>query len=237
MLTVGLQSTRLGMYIEDRVNKYLKRQNHPEAGEVFVRVVASSDKTVEVKPGMKARWEHHWGLSNNIYDLLIKCFLSKTNAVSGNRLISLCLLFYFIIYQLKCPWSHKLNNQRANCRGHNVIDDLSSCLWFVDVAVQLIFVLSLFFIDPALQSWMASMKLFIPTQSDCKTCMFNKMAYTPSLSTSEACSVFSWHKIKVCDARPVLAGRRPFREEPVIVRSNDSRLLDFNCPIMLSDFR
>ncbi len=48
------------MYIEDRVNKYLKRQNHPEAGEVFVRVVASSDKTVEVKPGMKTRWEHHW---------------------------------------------------------------------------------------------------------------------------------------------------------------------------------
>nr|XP_021329191.1 CREB-binding protein isoform X4 [Danio rerio] len=51
-----LQSTRLGTYIEDRVNKYLKRQNHPEAGEVFVRVVASSDKTVEVKPGMKAKF-------------------------------------------------------------------------------------------------------------------------------------------------------------------------------------
>uniref|UniRef100_G3Q4J0 histone acetyltransferase n=1 Tax=Gasterosteus aculeatus aculeatus TaxID=481459 RepID=G3Q4J0_GASAC len=51
-----LQSTRLGMYIEDRVNKYLKRQNHPEAGEVFVRVVASSDKMVEVKPGMKSRF-------------------------------------------------------------------------------------------------------------------------------------------------------------------------------------
>lgn len=51
----GLQVTRLGTYIEDRVNKYLKRQNHPEAGEVFVRVVASSDKTVEVKPGMKAK--------------------------------------------------------------------------------------------------------------------------------------------------------------------------------------
>ncbi|XP_051550734.1 histone lysine acetyltransferase CREBBP-like isoform X3 [Myxocyprinus asiaticus] len=51
-----LQTTRLGTYIEDRVNKYLKRQNHPEAGEVFVRVVASSDKTVEVKPGMKARF-------------------------------------------------------------------------------------------------------------------------------------------------------------------------------------
>uniref|UniRef100_A0A672HQL3 histone acetyltransferase n=1 Tax=Salarias fasciatus TaxID=181472 RepID=A0A672HQL3_SALFA len=51
-----LQSTRLGTYIEDRVNKYLKRQNHTEAGEVFVRVVASSDKTVEIKPGMKSRF-------------------------------------------------------------------------------------------------------------------------------------------------------------------------------------
>lgn len=37
------------------MNKFLRRQNHPEAGEVFVRVVASSDKTVEVKPGMKSR--------------------------------------------------------------------------------------------------------------------------------------------------------------------------------------
>ncbi|XP_048868793.1 CREB-binding protein-like isoform X2 [Brienomyrus brachyistius] len=51
-----LQTTKLGTYIEDRVNKYLKRQSHPEAGEVFVRVVASSDKTVEVKPGMKSRF-------------------------------------------------------------------------------------------------------------------------------------------------------------------------------------
>ncbi|XP_078140564.1 CREB binding protein b isoform X2 [Centroberyx gerrardi] len=51
-----LQSTRLGTYIEDRVNKYLKRQNYPEAGEVFVRVVASSDKTVEIKPGMKSKF-------------------------------------------------------------------------------------------------------------------------------------------------------------------------------------
>ncbi|XP_015282280.1 PREDICTED: CREB-binding protein-like [Gekko japonicus] len=50
-----LQTTRLGNHLEDRVNKFLRRQNHPEAGEVFVRVVASSDKTVEVKPGMKSR--------------------------------------------------------------------------------------------------------------------------------------------------------------------------------------
>lgn len=53
---LGLQTTRLGNHLEERVNKFLRRQNHPEAGEVFVRVVASSDKTVEVKPGMKSRW-------------------------------------------------------------------------------------------------------------------------------------------------------------------------------------
>ncbi|KAF4110440.1 hypothetical protein G5714_009692 [Onychostoma macrolepis] len=51
----SLQSTRLGSHIEDRVNKFLKRKKHTEAGEVFVRVVASSDKTVEVKPRMKSR--------------------------------------------------------------------------------------------------------------------------------------------------------------------------------------
>ncbi|XP_075422470.1 CREB-binding protein isoform X2 [Ascaphus truei] len=51
-----LQTTRLGNHLEDRVNKFLRRQNHPEAGEVSVRVVASSDKTVEVKSGMKTRF-------------------------------------------------------------------------------------------------------------------------------------------------------------------------------------
>lgn len=51
-----LQTTRLGCHLEDRVNKFLRRQNHPEAGEVSVRVVASSDKIVEVKPGMKSRF-------------------------------------------------------------------------------------------------------------------------------------------------------------------------------------
>ncbi|XP_073504360.1 CREB-binding protein isoform X2 [Phyllobates terribilis] len=51
-----LQTTRLGCHLEDRVNKFLRRQNHPESGEVSVRVVASSDKIVEVKPGMKSRF-------------------------------------------------------------------------------------------------------------------------------------------------------------------------------------
>ncbi|XP_060748114.1 CREB binding protein b isoform X2 [Tachysurus vachellii] len=60
-----LQTTRLGTYIEDRVNKYLKRQNNPDAGEVFVRVVASSDKTVDVKPGMKSRFVDSGEMAEN----------------------------------------------------------------------------------------------------------------------------------------------------------------------------
>uniref|UniRef100_A0A8U8BYS5 histone acetyltransferase n=1 Tax=Geospiza parvula TaxID=87175 RepID=A0A8U8BYS5_GEOPR len=51
-----LPATRLGTFLESRVNDFLRRQNHPEAGEVTVRVVHASDKTVEVKPGMKARF-------------------------------------------------------------------------------------------------------------------------------------------------------------------------------------
>ncbi|MCJ8739495.1 hypothetical protein PDJAM_G00047830 [Pangasius djambal] len=60
-----LQTTRLGTYIEDRVNKYLKRQSHPDAGEVFVRVVASSDKMVDVKPGMKSRFVDSGEMAEN----------------------------------------------------------------------------------------------------------------------------------------------------------------------------
>lgn len=39
------------------MNDFLKRQSHPESGEVFIRVVHVSDKVVEVKPGMKSRYE------------------------------------------------------------------------------------------------------------------------------------------------------------------------------------
>ncbi|KAM4535424.1 histone acetyltransferase p300 isoform 2-T2 [Fundulus diaphanus] len=51
-----LPQTKLGNYLEMRVNDYLKRQSHPESGEVTVRVVHVSDKVVEVKPGMKSRF-------------------------------------------------------------------------------------------------------------------------------------------------------------------------------------
>lgn len=52
----GLPQTKLGSYLEIRVNEFLKRQSHPEAGEVTIRVVHVSDKVVEVKPGMKSRY-------------------------------------------------------------------------------------------------------------------------------------------------------------------------------------
>lgn len=53
-LFTGLPSTKLGTYIENRVNNFLKKKD-AGAGEVTIRVVSSVDKMVEVKPGMKAR--------------------------------------------------------------------------------------------------------------------------------------------------------------------------------------
>jgi len=50
-----LPSTKLGTYIETRVNNFLKKKE-AGAGEVFIRVVSSSEKIVEVKPGMKNRF-------------------------------------------------------------------------------------------------------------------------------------------------------------------------------------
>lgn len=52
----GLPQTKLGVFLEQRVNDFLKRQANPESGEVFIRVVHVSDKVVEVKPGMKSRY-------------------------------------------------------------------------------------------------------------------------------------------------------------------------------------
>lgn len=50
-----LPTTKLGTYIETRVNNYLKKKE-AGAGEVAIRVVSSSDKIVEVKPGMRNRY-------------------------------------------------------------------------------------------------------------------------------------------------------------------------------------
>lgn len=50
-----LQPTKLSIYIETRVNNFLKKKE-AGAGEVHIRVVSSSDKLVEVKPGMRSRF-------------------------------------------------------------------------------------------------------------------------------------------------------------------------------------
>ena len=50
-----LPTSKLGVYIETRVNNFLKKKE-AGAGEVSIRVVASSDKLVEVKPGMRGRF-------------------------------------------------------------------------------------------------------------------------------------------------------------------------------------
>ncbi|KAL3316602.1 hypothetical protein Ciccas_004748 [Cichlidogyrus casuarinus] len=51
-----LPTTKLSSFIETRVRKFLQRNASENIGEVFIRVLASSDKVVEVKPGMKARY-------------------------------------------------------------------------------------------------------------------------------------------------------------------------------------
>ena len=50
----GLPNTKLGIYLENRVNNFLKNKD-AGAGEVTIRVLSSSDKSVEVKQGMKSR--------------------------------------------------------------------------------------------------------------------------------------------------------------------------------------
>ncbi|XP_074038438.1 CREB binding protein nejire isoform X4 [Leptinotarsa decemlineata] len=50
-----LQVTNLGIYIENRVNLFL-RKKEAGAGDVSIRVVSSSEKVVEVKPGMRSKF-------------------------------------------------------------------------------------------------------------------------------------------------------------------------------------
>jgi len=52
----GLPATKLSSYLESRVNNMLLKKNVTEGGEVIIRVLSSYDKTVELKPAMKARF-------------------------------------------------------------------------------------------------------------------------------------------------------------------------------------
>lgn len=51
----SLPVSKLGIYIETRVNNFLKKKE-AGAGEVYIRVVSSSDRMVEVKAGMRSRF-------------------------------------------------------------------------------------------------------------------------------------------------------------------------------------
>ena len=50
----GLPVTKLGTYLENRVNSFLKKKDSG-AGDVTIRVLSSSEKEVDVKPGMKSK--------------------------------------------------------------------------------------------------------------------------------------------------------------------------------------
>ena len=52
---LGLPTTKLSSYLENRVNDMLKRKNSG-AGEVTIRVLSSYDKVLELKPAMKAKF-------------------------------------------------------------------------------------------------------------------------------------------------------------------------------------
>jgi len=55
VMYAGLPQTKLGTYLENRVNSFLKRKD-AGAGEVTIRVLSSSEKVVEVRPGMRTKF-------------------------------------------------------------------------------------------------------------------------------------------------------------------------------------
>lgn len=54
----GLATTKLATYLQDRINKYLHSVNAEQqgAGRITIRVVSSSDKTLETRILMKERF-------------------------------------------------------------------------------------------------------------------------------------------------------------------------------------
>ena len=51
---VGLPTTRLGTFLEDRVNSFL-HNNSVAAGEITIRMVSNTDKILDTRSGMKNR--------------------------------------------------------------------------------------------------------------------------------------------------------------------------------------
>ena len=78
-MLIGLPTTKLGTHLEQRVNNYLSKTKSG-AGDVTIRVLSISDKTCEVKPGMKAKcalFLHflvaHWIFKTFKHELFIAC--------------------------------------------------------------------------------------------------------------------------------------------------------------------
>ena len=71
----GLQHTKLGEVLENRVNEFLKK-NNAGAGEVTIRVVSSVDKIAEIKPGMKTRYAVVHYFTDGIIDRSMRLFRS-----------------------------------------------------------------------------------------------------------------------------------------------------------------
>ena len=51
---VGLPTTRLDTFLEDRVNSFL-RNNSIASGEITIRMVSNTDKILDTRSGMKNR--------------------------------------------------------------------------------------------------------------------------------------------------------------------------------------
>ena len=83
-----LQTTRLGNYIETRVNNFL-RKKEADAGDVHIRVVFSGDKQVEVKPGMKHRSERFHLYIHTVSPSTLSYLYSNSIATNNTYLIVL----------------------------------------------------------------------------------------------------------------------------------------------------
>ena len=83
-----LQTTRLGNYIETRVNNFL-RKKEADAGDVHIRVVFSGDKQVEVKPGMKHRSERFHLCIHTVSSSILSYLYSNLIATNNTCLIVL----------------------------------------------------------------------------------------------------------------------------------------------------
>lgn len=52
----GLPTTKLSAFLEERVTKFIRSSDATEAGPITIRVVSSSDKTLETRMLMKERY-------------------------------------------------------------------------------------------------------------------------------------------------------------------------------------